>query len=65
MKRILYLDIIRIFACLCVLTIHFNASMSGYDYSGKFMLPNEIITNFPFGVYLGNIGIGLSMKEVL
>lgn len=57
--RILAFDIIRIFACLCVLTIHFNASMSGYDYSGKFMLPNEIITNFPFGVYLGNIGVGL------
>lgn len=59
-KRLLYLDIVRIFACLCILIIHFNASVSGYDIFGKFVYPNHLIPNAFFdGVYLGNIGVGL------
>lgn len=30
-KRLASMDIIRIFACLCICIIHFNASVSGYD----------------------------------
>lgn len=59
-QRIIYLDVIRIFACLCVLIIHFNASVSGYDSSGYFVYPNHLIPNFYFGnIYLGTIGVGL------
>lgn len=59
-KRIVFLDIIRIFACLCVLIIHFNASVSGYDIAGNFIYPNELIPNYWFGgVYLEHIGVGL------
>ncbi len=53
-------DLIRIFACMTILTIHFNASVSGYDYSGQFLYNNGIVPNFYFGcVYLGEIGNGL------
>jgi len=58
-ERLIYMDIIRIFACLCVLIIHFNASVSGYDIYGQFAIPNHLIPNNYFGVYLGNIGVGL------
>lgn len=57
--RILPLDVIRIFACFCVLTIHFNASVSGYDTTGAFTYPNGIVPNYFFGVYLGDIGVSL------
>lgn len=60
MLRIISFDIIRIFACLCILIIHFNASVSGYDLFGNFVYNNGILPNTYFnGVYLGNIGVGL------
>lgn len=59
MQRLVYLDIIRIFACLCVLIIHFNASVSGYDIYGNFTYPNHLIPNYYFGCYLGSLGVGL------
>lgn len=59
MQRLLVFDIIRIFACLCILIIHFNASVSGYDIFGGFVYNNGIISNNYFDVYLGNIGVGL------
>lgn len=59
-QRRLDFDVIRIFACLTILIIHFNASVSGYDYSGTFLYPNELIPNWYFGcVYLGEIGNSL------
>ncbi len=58
-KRLNYLDVIRVFACFCVMTIHFNASISGYDATGYFMYPNDLIPNNWFGVYLGTLGVGL------
>lgn len=58
-ERLIYLDIIRIFACLCVLVIHFNACVSGYDIFVNFHYPNHLVPNYYFGVSLGNIGVGL------
>ena len=58
-KRINYLDVIRIFACFCVTTVHYNASVSGYDIYGTFYYPNSLIPNEWFGVYLGTLGVGL------
>lgn len=59
-KRRIDFDVIRIFACLTILMIHFNASVSGYDYSGQFLFQNGIVPNFYFGcVYLGEIGNSL------
>lgn len=55
----IFIDIIRIFACICILTIHFNASISGYDISGHFLFNNGIVNNIYGGVYLGQIGCGL------
>lgn len=59
MRRIDF-DLIRVFACLTILMIHFNASVSGYDYSGQFLYNNGIVPNHYFGcVYLGEIGNSL------
>lgn len=58
-KRLLGLEIIRIFACLCILIIHFNAQVSGWSQYGRFQFPNHLIPNFYFEVYLGEIGVGL------
>lgn len=52
-------DLIRIFAFLCICIVHFNASVSGYDIWGSFVLNNSLIPNYWGGVYLGNIGNGL------
>ena len=57
-ERLIYLDIIRIFAFICIIIIHYNASVCGYDIYGKFTYNNELIPNNYFGVYLGNIGVG-------
>ncbi len=57
--RLIELDIVRIFACWCILTIHFNASICGYDIAGNFIYPNNFISNNWFGCYLGDIGVGL------
>lgn len=58
-KRIVSLDVIRIFACLCVTIVHFNASISGYN--GTFVYPNSLIPNFYIEgrVYLGGMGVSL------
>ena len=58
-KRLNYLDVIRVFACFCVLTVHFNASISGYDQFLSFVYPNPLIPTNWFGVYLGSLGVGL------
>lgn len=58
-KRIVSMDVIRIFACLCVTMVHFNASVSGYN--GTFVYPNSLIPNFYVDnrVYLGSMGVSL------
>ena len=58
-KRVICFDWIRIFSCLCVTIVHFNASISAYN--GSFVYPNSIIPNFYLDnrVYLGGIGVSL------
>lgn len=59
-NRSVSLDIIRIFACLCILIIHFNASVSGWDLYNSFKFPNHLIPNNVLGgVYLGDLGVGI------
>ena len=59
-NRLAYLDIIIIVACLCILIIHFDASICGYDTTGNFTyMHNTLIPNAYWGVYLGDIGTGL------
>lgn len=52
-------DWIRVFSCFCVLSIHFNATVSGFN--GSFLYPNSILPNFYLGgrIYLGDIGVSL------
>ena len=58
-KRIVSFDVIRLFSCLCVTIVHFNATVSGYN--GTFVYPNSIIPNFYIEsrIYLGGIGVSL------
>lgn len=58
-ERILCYDVIRVFSCFCVLTIHFNAAVSGFN--GTFVYPNSILPNYYLdgSLYLGDIGVGL------
>lgn len=59
-NRSLALDIIRIFACLCILIIHFDASVCGWETTGGFTYPNQLIpNNILGGIYLGDFGVGL------
>lgn len=55
------MDLVRIFACLCVSIVHFNATMSGWNQFGGFVYPNSIVPNYYLGgrVYLGSVGVSL------
>lgn len=59
-ERIVYYDVIRIIACFCILSIHFNASFSAY-FGGMFLYPNSVLPNYLFdqSVYLGGFGVSL------
>lgn len=53
------LDFIRVFSCLCVLTIHFNATLSGWV-DGVFVYPNAVFPNYIFkNLYLGGLGVSM------
>lgn len=58
-NRIVSLDLVRVFSCICVTMVHFNAQISGWN--GTFVYPNSIVPNFYVGgrVYLGGIGVSL------
>ena len=58
-SRIVYIDVIRILACICIFTIHFNASICGFDRYGFFAFSHEIVPNYYFDIYLGSLGVGL------
>ena len=58
-ERVQYIDIIRVFACICILVVHFNAQVSGYSYYGTFYYPNSLTPNWYLGAYLGDIGVSL------
>ena len=59
-ERVVSFDLVRVFSCLCVIIVHFNASISGME-DGIFLHPNSIIPNFYLGgrIYLGGIGTSL------
>lgn len=58
-KRIVSLDLVRVFSCICILVVHFNAQVSGWN--GTFVFPNSITPNFFLEdrLYLGGIGVSL------
>lgn len=59
-NRITGFDVIRIFACLCVTIVHFNATVSQWT-NGVFVYSNSIIPNHYLEnrLYLGSIGVSL------
>lgn len=53
--RLFYLDLIRAVALVCILIIHFNASVTGY-----FTYPSRLFGSIlPGGIYLGDFGSSL------
>lgn len=59
-NRIISLDVVRIFSCLCVLICHFNAAVCGWENGLKFP-ENAVIPSFYFEnrLYIGDIGVSL------
>lgn len=55
-KRIFYLDFIRAIATLSIILTHYNAL---YIYMSSPRLENTILTVYPFGIYIGNLGVAL------
>ena len=50
-----YLDLVRAAALICILIVHFNATVTGY-----FTLPHKLFTStLPLGIYLGDFGSSL------
>lgn len=58
-KRLLSLEVVRIIACLLVITTHFIASIDGYEATGSFIYSNSLIPPHFFNVYLGDYGVNL------
>lgn len=56
LKRLFYLDWIRALATLSIVLTHYNAL---YIYLNIPRLENTILTVYPFGIYLGNLGVSL------
>lgn len=53
--RLFYLDLVRTVALICILVVHFNATVTGY-----FTLPHKLFASvLPGGVYLGDLGSSL------
>lgn len=55
-ERIFYLEFIRAFATLSIILTHYNAL---YIYMETPRLENTILSVFPFGIYIGNLGVSL------
>ena len=55
-NRIFYLDFIRALAVLSIILTHYNAL---YIYMSPIRLENTILTVYPFGIYIGNLGVAL------
>lgn len=58
--RIVSLDLVRLFSCICVMICHFNASACGWD-NGLVYPQNSILPSFYFEnrLYIGDIGVSL------
>lgn len=59
-KRIMSLDLVRVFSCLCVLICHFNASVGVWN-NGLLYPENSIIPGWYFEnrLYIGDVGVSL------
>lgn len=59
-KRVVSLDVVRLFACICITIVHFNAQISGFD-GTQFVYQNSITPNhfIENRLYLGGIGVSL------
>lgn len=55
-KRLLYLDLIRTIAVICVFVVHFSRQC---DYDGVLCNQYRILPDYIFGVYLGSYGVSL------
>lgn len=58
-ERLFYLDFVRAIAVMMIVLTHYNANFIGYN--GPAQLSKVVLTEFPFGVYLGDLGVGLFM----
>ncbi len=58
-ERLFYLDFIRAMAVMMVVLTHYNANFIGYN--GPPQLNKIVLTEYPFGIYLGDLGVGLFM----
>lgn len=58
-ERLFYLDFIRAIAVMMVILAHYNANFIGYN--GPPQYSKVVLTEFPFGIYLGDLGVGLFM----
>lgn len=58
--RIVSLDFVRAFACICIMITHFSAVVAGWT-NGSYAYPNLIIPSYYFGnkVYIGGIGVSI------
>lgn len=54
--RIFYLDFIRAIAVFMIILTHYNAL---YIYMEPQHLEKTILTTYPFGIYIGNLGVAL------
>ena len=59
-ERIVSLDLVRVFSCLCVIICHFNASVGVWD-NGLVYPQNSIIPGWYFEgrLYTGDVGVSL------
>lgn len=57
-KRIVSLELVRVFSCICVLICHFNASVCGWN-NGLVHTQNLILPSYYFSLYSGDIGVSL------
>ncbi|MBS7577284.1 MULTISPECIES: acyltransferase family protein [unclassified Enterococcus] len=58
-QRIFYLDLIRAIAVLLIVLCHYNANFIGYN--GPAQLEKIVFFEYPFGIYIGDLGVGLFM----
>ena len=53
-QRLFYLDFIRAIAVFTIILTHYNAL---YIYMEPQHLEKTILTVYPFGIYIGNLGV--------
>ncbi|MDR2873236.1 MAG: acyltransferase family protein, partial [Methanobrevibacter sp.] len=59
LERLFYLDFVRAIAVMMIVLTHYNSNFIGYN--GPVQLNKVVLSEFPFGIYLGELGVGLFM----